>query len=194
MGTMIRVFSRGSSKCSLLLGPRKSKNMYIELPKLDIISSLKHLSTSKTRLANKEGVVFRFKQLVKDYWYVVIPVDLGTSVIWYLAILFCLKSGVDLEEVLSSLSLSEKSLEKLPKSGGYHALAFFCYNVISPIRHTVSIMFSVALSSRLVKTIPGYLRTSSSIAQAALDTGKNLKVRYKQKVVAEKIDNKHHRK
>ena len=82
-----------------------------------------------------------------------------------------------------SLGLSEKSLEKLPKSGGYHALAFFCYNVITPIRLTVSIMLSVALISRMVKTRPGYLKTSSSIAQAARDTGKNLRVRYKQKVV-----------
>ena len=180
---MLRIFSRSSCKIYSLLGTRKSK--YRELPNPDVISlySLQHVSTSKTLLADKKGMVVRFKQLVKDYWYVVIPVDLSTSVIWYLAILFCLKSGVNLEEVLYSLGLSEKSLEKLPKSGGYHALAFFCYNVITPIRLTVSIMLSVALISRIVKTRPGYLKTSSSIAQAARDTGKNLRVRYKQKVV-----------
>ena len=176
------------------MGPRKSKFMELLKPDTISLSSLQHFSRSKTLLINKEGVVYRFKQLVKDYWYIVIPVDLSTSVIWYSVILFCLKSGVNLEEVLYSLGLSKKSLEKLPKSGGYHAMAFFCYNVIFPIRLTVSIMLSAALISRLVKIRPGYLRTSSSIAQAVRDTGRNLRVKYKQKVVEVKIDNKQQKK
>ena len=81
----------------------------MELLKPDTISlsSLQQFSRSKTLLVNKEGVVYRFKHLVKDYWYIVIPVDLSTSVIWYSVILFCLKSGVNLEEVLYSLGLSK---------------------------------------------------------------------------------------
>jgi hypothetical protein len=164
------------------------------LPPSSILSShTRDISTSQTRLTKKEGVMARFKQMVKDYWYVIIPVEIGTSVIWYGAIFISLKSGVDLVEILATMGVSENTLGKLPSAGGdygYHALTFLCYKVISPIRHTISLAISAALVSRLEKTRPGYLRTSSNIAKDARGTGEDMRDRYEEKVAEgkEKMD------
>ena len=136
-------------------------------------------------LSKKEGVMVRFKQMLKDYWYIIIPVEIGTSVIWYGAIFVSLKSGVEIVDMLITIGVSENTLAKLPCAGGdygYHALAFVCYKVISPIRHLISLGISGALVSRLEKTRPGYLRTSSSIARNARETGEDMKERYEEKV------------
>ena len=148
-------------------GKTSGQSDHLLPPRCALSICSRQVSTSHTML-EKEGLIGRFKQMVKDYWYIIIPVDLGTSAIWYGAIFLTLKSGVDLVEVLSSLGVSEKTLEKLPSAGvdnGYHALTLLCYNVITPIRLTVSIAVSAALVSRLNKTQPGYLKTSSRIAK-----------------------------
>ena len=127
----------------------------------------------------------RFKQMVKDYWYVIIPVEISTSLIWYGSIYITLKSGVDLVDVLTQIGVSEQTLGKLPSAEGnygYHALAFLCYKVISPIRHGLSLAISAALVTRLNKTRPGYLRTSSSIAKEAKETGEEIREKYDEKV------------
>jgi len=126
----------------------------------------------------------RFKQMLKDYWYIIIPVEIGTSVFWYGAIFLSLKSGVDIVQILTSMGVSEHTLGKLPNAGGdtgYHALTFICYKVISPIRHTISIGITAGIVSWLNKTRPGYLRTSSSLAQDARDRGEDIRDRYEEK-------------
>merc|ERR1719470_402462 len=149
------------------------------------LDQAREISTSQAMLSKKEGVMVRFKQMVKDYWYIIIPVEAGTSVIWYGAIFVSLKSGVDIVDLLLTIGVSENTLAKLPSAGGdygYHALAFVCYKVISPLRHLISLGISGALVSRLEKTRPGYLRTSSSIAKEARETGEDMKEKYDEKV------------
>jgi len=126
----------------------------------------------------------RFKQMLKDYWYIIIPVEIGTSVFWYGAIFISLKSGVDIVHILTNIGVSEATLGKLPNAGGdtgYHALAFICYKVISPIRHTISIGITAGIVSWLNKTRPGYLRTSSSLARDARDRGEDIRDKYEEK-------------
>ena len=128
----------------------------------------------------------RFKQMVKDYWYIIIPVEISTTVVWYGSIYLSLKSGVDLVDLLTSMGVSENTLQKLPDVNGaygYHALAFFCYKVITPVRHGLSIAISAAVVSKLEKTRPGYLRTSSSIAKEARETGDEMREKYEEKVI-----------
>jgi len=126
----------------------------------------------------------RFKQMVKDYWYIIIPVEIGTGVMWYGGIFIMLKSGVDIVQILDSAGVSESTLSKLPNAGGeagYHALAFICWKVISPIRHTVSLGITAAVVSWLEKTRPGYLKTSSSIARDAREKGEDIREIYEEK-------------
>jgi len=134
-------------------------------------------------MAKKVGVMARFKQMLKDYWYIIIPVEIGTSVVWYGAIFLSLKSGMDIVHLLESVGVSESTLNKLPIAGGeagYHALAFVCYKVISPIRHTISIGITAAVVSWLQKTRPGFL-TSSSIAKDAREKGDDMREMYEEK-------------
>ena len=48
--------------------------------------------------------------MVRDYWYVIIPVEVVTSVMWYGSIFLSLKSGVDIVQILSSIGVSEQTL------------------------------------------------------------------------------------
>ena len=85
-------------------------------------------------------------------------------------------------DVLTSVGVSDVTVAKLPSAGGdtgYHALAFICF--ISPIRHTLSLGISAAIVSWLSKTRPGYMRTSSSIAKDARDTGEDMVEKYEVK-------------
>ena len=134
-------------------------------------------------MAKKVGVMARFKQMLKDYWYIIIPVEIGTSIIWYGTIFISLKSGMDIVHLLESVGVSETALAKLPIAGGeagYHALAFVCYKVISPISHTISIGITAAVVSWLQKTRPGFL-TSSSIAKDAKEKGEDMREMYEEK-------------
>merc|ERR1712004_654754 len=68
---------------------------------------------------------------------------------------------------------SEATLAKLPSAeAGYHALAFILYKVISPLRHAISLAISSVVVARLESTRPGYLRTSSQLAQEGKERGK----------------------
>ena len=70
----------------------------------------RHLRTSQA-LAKQESTLARLKQMIKDYWYVIIPVEIVTSIGWYGAIFISLRSGVDIVEILSNIGVSQQSLE-----------------------------------------------------------------------------------
>lgn len=111
--------------------------------------------------------------MVKDYWYIIIPVEVATSIFWYGSIFFSLQAGLDIAALLESLGASEATLAKLPSSeAGYHALTFICYKVISPLRHGISLAISSVVVARLEKTSPGYLRTSGQLAQEGKERSK----------------------
>merc|ERR1719495_2433819 len=138
-----------------------------------------------TQTLAKESTFSKLKQMIRDYWYVIIPVEVVTSVMWYGGFFLMLKSGVDIVQLLSNIGVSQQTLSKLPASGGdagYHALAFICYKAISPIRHGVSLAISAAVVARLQKTKPGYLKTSSVIVKEAKETGEDMREKYNEKV------------
>jgi len=108
--------------------------------------------------------------MVKDYWYVIIPVEIGTSIVWYAAIYLSLRSGLDIVSLLETLGASEETLARLPRAeAGYHALAFICYKCISPLRHGLSLAISSVVVTRLEKTRPGYLKTSGDLARESVE-------------------------
>lgn len=108
----------------------------------------------------------KLKQMVKDYWYIIIPVEIGTSIAWYASIYLSLQSGLDIVSLLETLGASEATLARLPSAeAGYHALAFICYKVISPLRHGLSLAITSVVVARLEKTSPGYLKTSGDLAR-----------------------------
>jgi hypothetical protein len=83
----------------------------------------------------KPGVVARFKQMFKDYWYVLVPVHVVTSIVWFGGFYVMCKTGVDVVAILKVCGLSEQYLEKLQNSDvQYYALAYACYKVATPAR------------------------------------------------------------
>lgn len=111
----------------------------------------------------KVSIGKRFKQMFKDYWYVLVPVHVATSVVWFGGFYVMCKSGVDVGSLLQFFGASEAYVEKLSNSNmGYAALAYGCYKLATPARYTVTVggttMTIKFLSDR------GYLKTSKQVA------------------------------
>lgn len=73
--------------------------------------------------------------MFKDYWYVLVPVHVATSVVWFGGFYVMCKSGVDVGSLLQFFGASEAYVEKLSNSNmGYAALAYGCYKLATPAR------------------------------------------------------------
>ncbi|KPI94679.1 Uncharacterized protein C18orf19-like A [Papilio xuthus] len=78
--------------------------------------------------------------MYRDYWYVVLPVHMTTSAIWFGSFYYAVRSGVDVIGLLENLNISEKLLSPLKESSaGYFALAFALYKLITPLRYAVTV-------------------------------------------------------
>jgi len=111
----------------------------------------------------KEGIVKRFKQMAKDYWYVLIPVHICTSVVWFGGFYLMAKSGVDIISVLETLRVPDSIIAKLEGSdAGYYALSYACYKVATPVRYTVTVGGTTITIAKLKDL--GYLKTTKEMA------------------------------
>lgn len=107
----------------------------------------------------------RFKQMYRDYWYVLVPVHLVTSACWFSSFYYLAKrytiqqtifcklsernfnlfkhcSGVDIASLLEAIGAGEKLVDKLRNSNstmGYLAIAYALYKIATPIRYTVTL-------------------------------------------------------
>lgn len=112
----------------------------------------------------KANIFQKFKKMSKDYWYVLVPVHLATSIVWFGGFYAMCKSGVDVAALLQWFGVSETYVEKLSNSEmGYAALAYACYKVATPIRYTIT----VGGTTMTVKYLSdlGYLKTSNQVAE-----------------------------
>ncbi|KAK8729672.1 hypothetical protein OTU49_008263 [Cherax quadricarinatus] len=86
------------------------------------------------------SLVQKFKLMYKQYWYVLIPVHLVTSIIWYGSFFLAAKSGVDIVPILEKLGAGENILSHLQNSNaGYYAIAYAMYKIATPARYTITI-------------------------------------------------------
>jgi len=137
----------------------------------------------------------RYKQMMKDYWYVLIPVHVATSVVWFGGFYVMLKSGVDIVGFLEMIGTSQKVLDYMRNSeAGYYALSYACYKIATPIRYTVTVGGTTMAVTKLQNT--GYLKPSSKLREGLkknYDEGKeNLKEKYEEGMedLKEKYDDK----
>ncbi|KAJ8973490.1 hypothetical protein NQ317_018763 [Molorchus minor] len=69
--------------------------------------------------------------MYRDYWYVLVPVHLVTSAVWFGMFYYMAKSGVD---------IVEKFVNQIRDSSmGYYALAYALYKISTPARYTVTL-------------------------------------------------------
>jgi len=133
--------------------------------------------------------------MMKDYWYVLIPVHVATSIVWFGGFYVMLKSGVDIVGFLEMIGTSQKVLDYMRNSeAGYYALSYACYKIATPIRYTVTVGGTTMAVSKLQNT--GYLKPSSKLREGLkknYDEGKeNLKEKYDEGIeeLKEKYDDK----
>lgn len=89
---------------------------------------------------NKLGIIQRFKVMYRDYWYVLIPVHVATSVFWFGGFYYIVRSGVDVLALLQSIGVSETIIGPLRDShAGYFAIALAMYKLVTPLRYAVTI-------------------------------------------------------
>jgi len=119
------------------------------------------------------GIIKKFKQMWKDYWYVVIPVHIVTSIGWYGGFYLLIKSGVDIPGILQWMGTSQAYVEKLSDSNlGVFALMLACYKIATPIRYTVTVGGSTWTVRYLNKK--GYM-TTSEMKEELTDRSDHLK-------------------
>ncbi|KAL4712812.1 hypothetical protein ACJJTC_011882 [Scirpophaga incertulas] len=88
----------------------------------------------------KPGLIQKFKQMYRDYWYVLVPVHLATSAVWLGSFYYAVRSGVDVLGLLESLGVSETLMAPLrDSSAGYVALTYALYKIATPLRYAVTI-------------------------------------------------------
>eukprot|EP00094_Tigriopus_californicus_P008508 TCALIF_08200-PA protein Name:"Similar to FAM210A Protein FAM210A (Gallus gallus)" AED:0.06 eAED:0.06 QI:0/0/0/0.66/1/1/3/0/205 len=116
----------------------------------------------------------RFKLQFKRYWYVLVPVHVATSVVWFGGFYLMCKSGVDVSSILSTLGASETYVAKLKDSDlGYYAMAYACYKVATPVRYTVTLGGTTLTVRKLSEY--GWLKTTSEVASDFRDRSDQVK-------------------
>ncbi|XP_047498704.1 uncharacterized protein C18orf19 homolog B-like isoform X1 [Penaeus chinensis] len=112
----------------------------------------------------KLSLVQKFKLMYKQYWYVLIPVHVVTSLVWYGSFFIAAKSGVDIVPVIEKLGAGEKILSHLRNSdAGYYAIAYAMYKIATPARYTVTIGGTTLSINYLKKR--GYIKPVPSSEQ-----------------------------
>lgn len=101
-------------------------------------------------MSSKAATTFqKFKSVVKQYWYIAVPVHLGTSVIWFGTFFGATKAGLDFVPALEKTSLPVKYIEPLKKGNvGNLAQALVLYKLVAPLRYasTLAVTRSVIRS------------------------------------------------
>ncbi|ODM94843.1 hypothetical protein Ocin01_11841 [Orchesella cincta] len=97
-------------------------------------------STNAGGSTQKLGLFARFKAMYKDYWYVLVPVHVLTSTVWFGAFYKVSSSGVDIAYYLRKLGVNETVIKHVTASSmGHIAVAWALYKVATPARYAVTL-------------------------------------------------------
>ncbi|XP_063979527.1 protein FAM210A isoform X2 [Diachasmimorpha longicaudata] len=88
----------------------------------------------------KTSIFQKMKQLTKDYWYILVPVHIVTSIGWVSIFYVAAKNGVDVIQLMEYLNLSEKYINIIKNSNaGHWAFVYALYKIFTPLRYTVTV-------------------------------------------------------
>lgn len=92
-------------------------------------------------MSAKIGLFQKFKKIVKDHWYIAIPVHFGTSAVWFGTFFGATKAGLDFVPMLEKTSIPQEYIDKLKwKNVGNYAQALVLYKLVSPFRWATTLM------------------------------------------------------
>ncbi|CAG7837364.1 unnamed protein product [Allacma fusca] len=136
----------------------------------------------------KENMFTKLKTMGKEYWYVVIPVHAGTSVVWAGIFYEVAKSGVDIKSVMKWFGISENITEKIVSSGaGNLALTYALYKVATPARYTVTLGCSMWAINYLKKR--GYITAKEGFNKVT-QLSRDLSNKHRDKFLKKNTSNK----
>lgn len=80
--------------------------------------------------------------MARKYWYIVLPVHLVTSSIWFGSFYFIASSGVDVPALLESLRFPDWIIDKVKNGNSwtsYLVIAYGLYKIFTPLRYMVTL-------------------------------------------------------
>lgn len=144
-----------SSKYCTKSNPRADQNRDVSST-LDTGAEPKKDEVVEERL----NIFQRYKKMFKEYWYVMLPVHIATSIVWFGSFFYLATCGVDVVPIMEYLGLPESVISPLRKSGlNYIATASAMYKLATPARYTVtlggtSVAIRVLVKRGLIKPMP----------------------------------------
>lgn len=112
----------------------------------------------------KLSIFQRFKKMYKEYWYVLVPVHIVTSIGWFGGFYYMAISGVDIVPLLETFHVSQTIIDSMKDSHmGYFAIAYACYKIATPVRYTVTLGGTTISINYLTKW--GYIKPVPSPGQ-----------------------------
>ncbi|XP_012055399.1 PREDICTED: uncharacterized protein C18orf19 homolog A [Atta cephalotes] len=94
----------------------------------------------KPQTEQKLTVFQKMKQMTKDYWHVLIPVHVITSIGWIAIFYTAVRNGVDIVQLLEYMNFSEKYIDLVRNSSaGDLAITYALYKIFTPIRYTITV-------------------------------------------------------
>lgn len=127
------------------------------------------VSEESVQPEEKLSVFKRYKKMLKEYWYVLIPVHVATSLIWFGSFYYLATCGFDIVPFLEKLGVGETIIEPLRNSSlGYIAVASAMYKIATPARYMVTLggtTFSINYLTKygLLKPVPSKAKIKSMI-------------------------------
>ncbi|XP_071634480.1 uncharacterized protein C18orf19 homolog A-like isoform X1 [Temnothorax longispinosus] len=125
----------------------------------------------KPQTEQKLSVFQKMKQMTKDYWHVLLPVHLITSIGWAAIFYTAVRNGVDIAQLLEYMNFSEKYINLIRNSSaGDWAITYALYKIFTPLRYTVTVGGTTMAIRYLSKL--GYVKALSFKRQSTQPAGK----------------------
>jgi len=89
-----------------------------------------------------QSIFQRFKNVAKKYWYILLPVHLVTSTVWFGSFYFVASSGVNVPALLESLGFPNWVVDKVKNGNSwtsYLLIAYGLYKIFTPLRYMVTL-------------------------------------------------------
>ncbi|XP_076167315.1 protein FAM210A-like isoform X2 [Ptiloglossa arizonensis] len=113
--------------------------------------------SEQTDSPKKMSLFAKMKQMTKDYWHILVPVHIITSLGWTAIFYLTIKNGVDIGKLMELMNFSDKYLNMVRNSdAGTWALTYALYKIFTPLRYTVTIGLTTMAIKHLSKS--GYVK------------------------------------
>ncbi|XP_076302691.1 protein FAM210A-like [Lasioglossum baleicum] len=110
-------------------------------------------NTPKIELEKKPTLFQKMKQMTKDYWHILIPVHVVTSIGWISIFYIAIKNGVDIANIMEHMHFNQKYIDMVRNtSAGTWAIAYLLYKIFTPLRYTVTLGSTTMVIKKLSKT------------------------------------------